>query len=70
MQKMTVVSGTAMQNLVHIGKSCSIIATGKNNFKIVVHISQKQMSLFVKFVHTYWERHGNIITVKTPQYII
>ena len=24
----------------------------------------------VKFVHTYWDKHDIIITVKTPQYII
>ena len=33
-------------------------------------ISQKQVVIFVKFVHTLNGNRATIITVKTPQYII
>jgi hypothetical protein len=32
--------------------------------------AQKLNMFFVKFVHTYSEKHDTIIHVKTPQYII
>ncbi len=32
--------------------------------------AQKPVDKIVKFVHTYWDKHDIIITVKTPQYII
>lgn len=32
--------------------------------------AQKPVNKIVKFVHTYWDKHDIIITVKTPQYII
>ena len=36
----------------------------------IVENAQKQIDKIVKFVHTYWDKHDIIITVKTPQYII
>lgn len=59
-----------MQPLDSDSFSCVYLPSFCKDTEYIVENVQKHVDKIVKFVHTYWDKHDIIITVKTPQYII